>query len=342
MTVSLLLGGNVNAGSNPFDDIEVGSFYPGELITIMDEPLSLTALDTIGLELPLDLTGTDPVLVVLLDPDGTAGPEDPFIVPIRLGLLLNDPGDGGPLACLLNATDDIIAADDLSLVSGLQSLLDTLLGGLGSILNPGGDFALVDISNSLSECVITAIGVHAPELVDHTLEKTVSLVGAEVSVEAKAVPQKRQPDARIGNSGASQTHIGNDLYSAGAGQTMKTRTKYKKANKFFVSFENDGNVEDTIVGYTRTSRRKLIRSKVIDLGGAGNVTSTFKSGRYTRTLADDELALLRFVDKLSLQGRQRFGEGYPNKLVQKRQITFQSVGNTSKFDVLKIRNKFRR
>lgn len=326
-----LPGISLRAQGSPFDGIDLGSLDLGNLIAIHEEPLALGALDKLLIELPLDLSGTDPVVVLLVDPDGNPATDDSFALPIQLSNLLQDDGEG--LLGLIGIGDDILSLDDLDLIPGLSGLLDGLLGGLlGPILGGGGggSFSLGDIVGELNDAVISAVGLDLGSLVGYTLTSTFQLIGLDryMVVEIKPEPAAAatvQPDVTVGKKPNVQR--GNNVYSGGNGQTLRIPVTTKKSGKTKIHFAigNDGNATDVLTGHSRLFAAPRQSKRATSRGA--NVTGSLRAGTFRANLAPQAKVAITVVD-------QAKGKAKASK--QRRQhsfsITAKSTSDQSKFD----------
>lgn len=325
-----LPGISLRAQGSPFDGIDLGSLDLGNLVAIHEEPLAMDALDRLRIELPLDLSGENPVIVLLIDPDGNPATDDSFALPIQLSDLLQQEGDG--LLGLIGIGDDILSLDDLDLIPGLSGLLDGLLGGLlGPIIGGGGGtFSLGDIVEDLNDAVISAVGLDLGSLVGYTLTSTFQLIGLDryMVVELKpdaAASATIQPDVTVGRKPNVQR--GNNVYSGGTGQTLRIPVTMKKSGKTKVHFaiENDGNATDVLTGRSRLFGAPRQSKRAMSRGV--NVTGTLRAGSFRANLAPKAKVAITVTDQANRKAKAS---------KQRRQhsfsITAKSTSDPSKFD----------
>lgn len=116
-----------------------------------------------------------------------------------------------------------------------------------------------------------------------------------------------QVDARIGSKRNPAKHRMNNIYTAGGGRPEKVGLKGRKASRYFVSVENDGDVSDSPLFRSNKPKRTL-KVKVLRIsGGRSNVTAAFRRGLLLADLFPQELVnfQIQVKSKSQIPPRQR-------------------------------------
>lgn len=103
-----------------------------------------------------------------------------------------------------------------------------------------------------------------------------------------------RPDLRYGTRGNSGAHKGNNQY--GGGQTLRAETNRSKLRLFF-SVENDGNIPDLLRSQAKGIAKSRFKTRIVERGGAGNVTGAFLRGGYVRKFDSGEVAIYKVIVK---------------------------------------------
>lgn len=326
----LLLTGPVLRAQSPFDGLNLGTLDPGSLVVLHDDPIAIEALDVLSFELPLDLSGADPVAVLRIDPDGNPATDNSFALPIQLGdQLVADPDS---LLAEIGLDDDILSPDDLDLIPGLVAQLDTLTGNLLSVLfGLGNELSLADVTDGLNGAVIEAIGIDVGGLVGYVVGSTFHVIGVDNWIVTEVAAAAVQPDITVGRSPNRNTHVGDNQYSGGVGQTLQRRKSTRRVPKAFFTFQNDGNATDTFAARSRSVGTPQLKNRVLFRGA--NVTAAMQSGAFRIEENPGEIAAVTVVSSESRKAKKRKKSG---RSAQTYSITLRSTSDSSKFDEAEV------
>lgn len=326
----LLLPAQALRAQSPFDGLDLGTLDPGSLVVLHDDPIAIDALDVLSFELPLDLSGADPVAVLRIDPDGDPTTDNSFALPIQLGdQLVADPES---LLAEIGLGDDILSPDDLDLIPGLVTQLNGITGNLLSVIfGLGNELSIADITDDLNGAVIEAIGIDVGGLTGYILGSTLHIVGVDNWIVSEVEAAAVQPDITVGRSANRNTHVGDNQYSGGVGQTMQRRKSTRKVPKAFFTFQNDGNATDTFGARSRSVGTPQLKNRVLYRGA--NVTAAMQSGAFRIEEDPGEIAAVTVVSSESRKAKKRKKSG---RSAQTYSITLRSTSDTSKFDEAEV------
>lgn len=132
-----------------------------------------------------------------------------------------------------------------------------------------------------------------------------------------------QPDIAIGATASRARHRGNNVYSSGAGQTLVRRVNPKKRLRTYVSFQNDGNTNDTCTVSTRRLRSPHLTRRSIWKGA--NVTARMQTGRLGLPIAPQAYEVIA-IHEIPNRKKKRV----PARSIYS--VTLRSTSDPAKFD----------
>ncbi len=354
LAVLLASGALASSQASPFDGYDLRGFDPASLALLHELPVSLDAVSNLQVVLPSALAGSDPVALLLIDPDGNPATSNSFVLPIPLDGHLS-PSGGSSLLGLVGATEKILPVSELSLIGGLSHLLDSILGNLlgtiGGILgggHPPSHLSLQDLADGLDGALVRAVGLDVSGATGYLLHSVLESTGlyswlVEEAPEETggsgsnpgsiprptfrpgAVPQFWQPDIAVGPTANRSKHRGNDIYSIGSGQTLVHKTKPGRRLRTYFSLQNDGNAHDTCLLSSRGLRTTAVSRKSLWKGR--NVTSTLRTGRLQLQLATQSIETVAVHDT---PRKSRARKRVPP--MQLYSLTLRSASDPTRFD----------
>lgn len=354
LAVLLTSGALASSQASPFDGYDLRGLDPASLVLLHELPVSLDAVRNLQVVLPSALAGSDPVALLLIDPDGNPATSDSFVLPIPLDGRLS-PSGGTSLLALVGATEKILPVSELSLIGGLSHLLNSILGNLlgtiGGILgggSPPSHLSLDDLADGLDGALVRAVGLDiggtAGYLLHSVLESTglYSWLVEEAPEETGGngsnpgptprptprpgtVPQFWQPDIAVGPTANRAKHRGNDVYSIGNGQTLVHKAKPGRPLRTYFSLQNDGNAHDTCLLSSRNLRTTAVSRKSLWKGR--NITSSLRTGRLQLQLATQSIETVAVHDTPK---KSRAKKRVPP--MQIYSLTLRSASAPTKFD----------
>jgi hypothetical protein len=109
-----------------------------------------------------------------------------------------------------------------------------------------------------------------------------------------AFEAKFQPDARIGASSNPAAHFIDNFYTTtGAGQLLAMKLTDKKTGYFYVSAQNDGEIDDHLTVSGTNAGRTIVFSAIRLTGGVENVTAALTAGYQINSVAPGESIVIQ-------------------------------------------------
>jgi hypothetical protein len=246
----------------------------------------------------VDYTATLTHLTILSNNAGLAG---------TIGAPDGTPGTDSSGGGIWEISGGINSGDGITLANSVVALNDAgAVDNVGSFLAAGNNFTLGDPEVGVLADNGGPTETVAPDLGSPLLD------GGGVLVDPLPVDQrggvrpfngapdlgafeaKFQPDARIGASSNPATHFIDNLYTAtGAGQLLSMKLTGKKTGYFYVSAQNDGEIDDHLTVSGTNAGRTVVFSAIRLTGGVENVTAALTAGYQINTVAPGEAIVIQ-------------------------------------------------